>query len=138
VGEEPVPPTRAKRIGQHEEPTIAKHPAHLVQALSLVGPVVEAEGRQDHVEVGVGEGELLGGGVKELDAAIGSCVGLADHARSGVHPDKLGVGVPGSHAAEQLPGAAAHVECGVELTRFSGRFGDRGLLDWAEEEALWD
>ena len=73
MGDKPVEPTRAKRIGQHEESAVTKHPAHLVQALSLVGPVMEADGGQHQVEVGVGEGELLGTGVEELYVAVRRC-----------------------------------------------------------------
>ena len=109
-----------------------------MEALLLIRPVVEAEGRQDEIEMGVGERELLDGAVHEVDAfSIYPCrPSLSHHSRSGVHPDELGVREPLDHAAEELTSPASHIENRFDGLGVDGGFADRRSLHWSEEHSL--
>jgi len=91
--QEPAQPPCGKDVSQDKEPTAAEYTPNLVEALPLARPVMEAEGRQDKIEVGIGEREPLDRAIHEVDMSICPCrLSLLHHSRSGIHPDKLGVG----------------------------------------------
>lgn len=91
--QEPAEPPCSKDVSQDKEPTATEYTPNLVETLPLIRPVVEAEGRQNKIEVGVGEREALGRAIYEVDASIcPSGSSLLHHSGSGIHTDKLGSG----------------------------------------------
>jgi hypothetical protein len=109
-----------------------------MEALLLIRPVVEAEGRQDKIEMGVGEWELLDGAIHEGDAlSICPCrLSLFHHSGSGVHPDELSVRELLDHTAEELPSPTSHIENRFDGPGIGSGFADRRFLHWSEQEVL--
>ncbi len=107
-----------------------------MEALLLIRPVVEAEGRQDEIETGVGERELLDVTIHEADLLSTCRLSLLHHSAGGVHPDNLGIWELLDHTTEEFPSSASHIENCIDGPGVDGDFSDRRFLHWFEEEAL--